>query len=114
MLLLTYQVLVIAAVLQLTAFVNGCSVSATTSGNRYFSEGHPGMVDIHSGESVTVQCRDASSQQPTIRFNDSQKAVVTYGKHRLELTQEIFKAGFYSCVCQNSVSEPLALLGKHW
>ena len=72
------------------------------------------MVDVLAGERVTVQCQDPSSQEPVIRLNNPELGVVTYMESRLHLTPETFKAGFYSCVCKNAVSEPLALVGEYW
>ena len=72
------------------------------------------MVNVFAGECVTVQCQDSSSQEPVIRFNNSELGVVTYMGSSRTLTPETFKAGFYSCVCKNAVSKPLALVGEYW
>ena len=72
------------------------------------------MVDVLSGERVTVQCQDSSSQEPVIRLSNSELGVVTYMGSSRTLTPETFKAGFYSCVCKNAVSKPLALVGEYW
>ena len=72
------------------------------------------MVDVLGRESVTVECSDSSSQEPVIRFNNPELGVVTYTESSRTLTPETFKAGFYSCVCKNAVSEPLALVGEYW
>ena len=72
------------------------------------------MVDVLGRESVTVQCQDSSSQEPVIRLNNPELGVVTYMGSSWTLTPETFKAGFYSCVCKNAVSKPLALVGEYW
>ena len=107
------QLLVSATVLLLASFVNGCTISARISGNTFYN-GRPGMVDVLAGERVTVQCQDSASQEPVIRFNNSELGVVTYMGSSRTLTPETFKAGFYSCVCKNAVSKPLALVGEYW